>query len=77
LTFTTSSYTSSVPANTYSSKGLDPISESGHYSYVSNVSGDYSSKNDTFALPEPKKRLFENSDDLDMSMSPIKSNRRF
>ncbi|XP_053400293.1 ORC ubiquitin ligase 1-like isoform X2 [Mercenaria mercenaria] len=77
LTFTTSTYTSSLPANTYSSKGLDPIAESGHYSYVSNVSGDYSSKNDTFALPEPKKRLFENSDDLDMSVSPIKSNRRF
>lgn len=77
LTFTTSTYTSSVPANTYTSKALDPIAESGHYSYVSNVSGDYSSKNDTFALPEPKKRLFENSDDLNMSVSPIKSNRRF
>lgn len=77
LTHTTSSYTSSVPSNTYVSKPLEPITETGHYSYVSNVSGDYSSKNDTFALPEPKKRLFENSDDLDMSMSPIKSNRRY
>jgi hypothetical protein len=78
LTFTTSSYTSSLPANTYSSKTLDAIPESSHFSYVSNVSGDYSSKNDTFAaLSEPKKRLFENSDDLDMSVSPIKTNRRF
>ncbi|KAL4230309.1 hypothetical protein ACF0H5_010692 [Mactra antiquata] len=77
LTSTTSAYTSSLPASNYSTKPLDPIAESGHYSYVSNVSGDYSSKNDTFALPEPKKRLFENSDDLDMSVSPIKSNRRF
>lgn len=77
LTHTTTSYTSSVPTSSYVSKPLEPITESGHYSYVSNMSGDYSSKNDTFALPEPKKRLFENSDDLEMSMSPIKSNRRY
>lgn len=77
LTHTTTSYTSSVPSNSYLPKPLDPIAETGHYSYVSNMSGDYSSKNDTFALPEPKKRLFENSDELDMSMSPIKSNRRY
>ena len=78
VTHTTSSYSSSVPAsNTYSHKPLDPIAESAHYSYVSNVSGDFSSKNDTFGLPEPKKRLFDNSDDLEMSMSPIKSNRKY
>ena len=78
LTHTTSSYTNSVPSNSYMPKPLDPIAETtGHYSYVSNMSGEYSSKNDTFALPEPKKRLFDNSDDLEMSMSPIKSNRRY
>ena len=78
FTYTSTSYTSSGPTNLYTSKPLDPIVESSnHYSYVSNASGDFPSKNDTFALPEPKKRLFDNSEDLDMSVSPIKSNRRF
>ena len=73
LTLTTSSY-SSHPVTSYPSKPMDPISE--HFSYVSNVSGDLS-KSDTFALPEPKKRLFDSADDLDMSVSPIKSNKRY
>ena len=75
LTLTTSSYSSSRPSTSYpSTKTMDPISE--HYSYVSNFSGDLS-KSDTFALPEPKKRLFDSTDDLDMSVSPIKSNKRY
>ncbi|WAQ99681.1 OBI1-like protein [Mya arenaria] len=78
ITHSSSSYTASNPAsNAYMSKPLDPITETGHYSYVSNMSADFSSKNDTLALPEPKRKLFETTDDLEMSMSPIKSNRRY
>lgn len=69
LTLTTSSYSSSRPSTSYAAKPMDPISE--HFSYVSNISGELS-KSDTFALPEPKKRLFDSTDDLDMSVSPIK-----
>ena len=75
LTLTTSSYSSSRPSTSYAAKPMDPLSE--HYSYVSNVSGGDLSKSDTFALPEPKKRLFDSTDDLDMSVSPIKSNKRY
>ena len=75
LTLTTSSYSSSRPSTSYAAKPMEPLSE--HYSYVSNVSGGDLSKSDTFALPEPKKRLFDSTDDLDMSMSPIKSNKRY
>ena len=74
LTFTTTSSYSSHPSTSYPSKPMDPISE--HYSYVSNISGDLS-KSDTFALPEPKKRLFDSTDDLEMSLSPIKANKRY
>ena len=47
---------------------MDTLSE--HYSYVSNVSGGDLSKPDTFVFPEPKKRLFDSTDDLDMSVIP-------
>ena len=75
LTLTTSSYSSSRPSTSYAAKPMDPLSE--HYSYVSNNSGGDLSRSDTFALPEPKKRLFDSTDDLEMSVSPIKSNKRY
>ncbi|KAJ8297622.1 hypothetical protein KUTeg_024153 [Tegillarca granosa] len=68
----------SVTSSTYPMKPLDMIQEtSGRgYSYLSNNSslGDIS-KSDSF-LPEPKKRLFESGDDLDLSLSPIKATRK-
>ncbi|KAL3881042.1 hypothetical protein ACJMK2_033242 [Sinanodonta woodiana] len=82
--FTLASTASSRPStNGYSSSGkyLDSIPETnhtGHFSYVSNSSGaDFSSKQmDSLMLPEPKKRLFDSSDDLDVSVSPIKATRK-
>ncbi|KAK3611409.1 hypothetical protein CHS0354_034856 [Potamilus streckersoni] len=81
--FTLASTASSRSTNGYSSsvKYLDSIPETnhtGHFSYVSNSSGaDFSSKQmDSLMLPEPKKRLFDSSDDLDVSVSPIKATRK-
>ncbi|ESO99960.1 hypothetical protein LOTGIDRAFT_158127 [Lottia gigantea] len=46
----------------------------GNYSYVSN---DLSSRGSDSFLPEPKKRLFQTDDSLDISMSPIKTSRHY
>lgn len=78
---TTSSTTILPPTSSYPSyqvsKSLDPVRESSAKgnSYLSNTStvGDIS-RSDSF-LPEPKKRLFDSTDDLDMSLSPIKTTR--
>lgn len=59
---------------TSSSYPLKPIQETG-YSYVSNNSSLGINGTDSF-LPEPKKRLFDSSDDFEMSLSPIKSTRK-
>ncbi|XP_060084286.1 serine-rich adhesin for platelets-like [Ylistrum balloti] len=74
-----SAYPSSAPPPTssYTSKPLDlETATKGGYSYLSNNSslGEFS-KSDSY-LPEPKKRLFESSDDFDVSLSPIKSTRK-
>lgn len=92
ITFSSSSHLSTAPSSsstsmlpptsTYTSyqvsKSLDPIRESSAKgnSYLSNTSttGDIS-RSDSF-LPEPKKRLFDSNDDLDMSLSPIKTTRK-
>lgn len=92
ITFSSSSHLSTAssssstsmlpPTSTYPSyqvsKSLDPIRESSAKgnSYLSNTSttGDIS-RSDSF-LPEPKKRLFDSNDDLDMSLSPIKTTRK-
>ncbi|XP_067663297.1 ORC ubiquitin ligase 1-like [Haliotis asinina] len=55
--------------------GASDISKTGNYSYVSNASNDLSSRGSDSYLPEPKKRLFESGDDLDLTLSPIKSTR--
>ncbi|XP_062612125.1 serine-rich adhesin for platelets-like isoform X2 [Saccostrea cucullata] len=79
----TSSSTSNLPpASSYPSyqvsKSLDPIRESSAKgnSYLSNTSttGDIS-RSESF-LPEPKKRLFDSTDELDLSLSPIKTTRK-
>ncbi|XP_021365604.1 uncharacterized protein LOC110458283 isoform X2 [Mizuhopecten yessoensis] len=76
----TSNYPSSSappPPSSYTSKPLDfETATKGGYSYHSNNStlGEFS-KSDSY-LPEPKKRLFESSDDFDVSLSPIKSTRK-
>lgn len=67
------SYTAKTSEYNTNGKG----SGGGGYSYHSNNSsyGADFSKSDSF-LPEPKKRLFESSDDFDMSLSPIKATRK-
>ncbi|XP_071127035.1 uncharacterized protein LOC143042569 isoform X1 [Mytilus galloprovincialis] len=65
--YSSSSY---IPSSTAS---LKPIQESA-YSYISNSSS-LGNGTDSY-LPEPKKRLFDSSDDLEMSLSPIKATRK-
>ncbi|XP_061164194.1 pneumococcal serine-rich repeat protein-like [Saccostrea echinata] len=79
---TTSSTSNLPPTSSYPSyqvsKSLDPIRESSAKgnSYLSNTSttGDIS-RSESF-LPEPKKRLFDSTDELDLSLSPIKTTRK-
>ncbi|XP_071088027.1 uncharacterized protein [Haliotis cracherodii] len=55
--------------------GASDVGKTGNYSYVSNASNELSSRGSDSYLPEPKKRLFESGDDLDVTLSPIKSTR--
>ncbi|KAK3100132.1 hypothetical protein FSP39_015193 [Pinctada imbricata] len=72
---------STLPTSTYTSQNLksyDPVPSGKGYMYLSNTSslGDHGdgSRTDSF-LPEPKKRLFDSTDDMDMSLSPIKATK--
>ncbi|KAK3100788.1 hypothetical protein FSP39_025363 [Pinctada imbricata] len=72
---------STLPTSTYTSQNLksyDPEPSGKGYMYLSNTSslGDHGdgSRTDSF-LPEPKKRLFDSTDDMDMSLSPIKATK--